>query len=343
LRWEDYPIGTDSSEDIPVIAAKAFEGVDNPTYKWLKSIDNLKDELERQRLIYIGATRAIRRLYISGCMQIKGEKLQVSERENLLIEKFYVASEKMGTPFQHQPYDEIQIETSAGKKIKTDTPQEVRDLEYLPDSWRIALPDDADRKTREQAPEMQSSIDAVPVFDLAQHLQTLIGTAVHRALQEIANDDVKQWHADRVTKHMDNWTSYLHQLGTPQDKLKECAQKVCEHLQRTLKDEKGRWLLEAHSNAATELRLFSTDTQTEQISLLIVDRTFVLNGERWIVDYKSSHIHDGEPETHFLRRQEQQHTAQLAKYAKALENLGKENVRTALYFTALPKLHEYRL
>ena len=150
------------------------------------------------------------------------------------------------------------------------------------------MPREHSDQNAEDTPTSSFSHATPRVFNAHAYLQKQIGITAHKALQDIANAGVEQWSAKQIRAQMDNWRAYLRQQGVPQDALDDCAQEVCMHLERTLNDKEGCWVLKAHPDAANELRILSKHADSKQTSLLIVDRTFVVNNERWIVDYKTS-------------------------------------------------------
>ena len=347
VRWEDYEIVADAHKPQQITAPRRFVLRDNPVYQWLKDVAKQKKHLEQQRLLYIGATRAIRRLYMSGCMA--GEH---SEESGKLVPK--IDDEKQGSShiaqlyaatkqsFACEHYEDILKDLPAPASAQPIKAQQAH-IVSLPGNWSASLPREHSDQNAEDTPTSSFSHATPRVFNAHAYLQKQIGITAHKALQDIANAGVEQWSAKQIRAQMDNWRAYLRQQGVPQDALDDCAQEVCMHLERTLNDKEGCWVLKAHPDAANELRILSKHADSKQTSLLIVDRTFVVNNERWIVDYKTSCRRAEESQESFIQRQEKEHCMQLATYADALARLGDEKIRTALYFTALPKLHEYQL
>ncbi|MDE0330119.1 MAG: hypothetical protein OXI78_13695, partial [Anaerolineaceae bacterium] len=93
--------------------------------------------------------------------------------------------------------------------------------------------------------------------------------------------------------------------------------------------ETGRWTLELHDDAASELPLsLQEDGRTRS---LILDRSFVHAGERWIVDYKTSR-HEGGDLDAFLDEEERRYAPQLERYRLAMQARESRPIRTALYF-----------
>ena len=73
---------------------------------------------------------------------------------------------------------------------------------------------------------------------------------------------------------------------------------------------------------------------------VVVDRTFVDGGVRWIVDYKTS-SHEGAGLDEFLDREQQRYRPQLERYAALIGRLGPEPVRLGLYFPLLSGWREW--
>ena len=72
----------------------------------------------------------------------------------------------------------------------------------------------------------------------------------------------------------------------------------------------------------------------------VIDRTFIHNGSRWIIDYKLSQPAEGEPAEQFIRRQSSAYSAQLSHYAKLYGSMQPNPVRCALYFPQIPMFIE---
>ena len=173
-----------------------------------------------------------------------------------------------------------------------------------------------------------------------------IGTVLHDALEQIALTGVESWRGDeaRLQRAEAVWAAELREAGLLPKALREGLAKLRRGVRSTLEDERGRWLLAAsHDQAESELSLLCFDAQGV-VRQARVDRSFVADGERWIIDYKSSEPREGEAVAAFLRREEQSYRAQLGVYAAALRALDPVHpLRLALYFPLLPRLHELHM
>ena len=69
----------------------------------------------------------------------------------------------------------------------------------------------------------------------------------------------------------------------------------------------------------------------------MLDRTFVSDGVRWIIDYKTS-SHSGGDLEGFIESEKARYRAQLERYREALALAENRPIRTALYFPLLNRL-----
>jgi len=160
----------------------------------------------------------------------------------------------------------------------------------------------------------------------ARHL----GTALHRSLKQIATDGVEQWPAERRETLEQSWKSTLKQLGiiVSSDELLGLKQSV----ETMLKDKRGQWILKKHADADCEQALSYIDSHTNSVKTSVIDRTFVDNNERWIIDYKYAAPMANESEQSFCQRQIDSYKPQLDHYAQLYQKLDNKKVRCALYF-----------
>jgi ATP-dependent exoDNAse (exonuclease V) beta subunit len=74
---------------------------------------------------------------------------------------------------------------------------------------------------------------------------------------------------------------------------------------------------------------------------LVIDRTFRdAEGQRWVVDYKTS-SHEGADVEGFLDREQERYRLQLDRYAALMCMIGDGQVRRGLYFPLLKGWREW--
>jgi ATP-dependent exoDNAse (exonuclease V) beta subunit len=134
----------------------------------------------------------------------------------------------------------------------------------------------------------------------------------------------------------------LAELGVPPERLVAACDRVITAMERTLADERGRWLLGIDGRireAVSELAL--SGVVDGQILEGIIDRTFVdETGLRWVVDFKTS-THEGGGLEAFLDEEVTRYRPQLERYARLMRQFKPdERVRAALYFPVLRQWRE---
>jgi ATP-dependent exoDNAse (exonuclease V) beta subunit len=147
---------------------------------------------------------------------------------------------------------------------------------------------------------------------------------------------VETWTAAKVRALAATFERDLHLLGVEPHELADARDRVLSALTRALDDPRGRWVLATHAEARSELRL--TVRNGQLLEHLRLDRTFVDDGKRWIVDFKTSQHQGGDLEA-FLESEVARYRPQLERYARALGRIDPRPIHLGLYF---PLLAEFR-
>jgi ATP-dependent exoDNAse (exonuclease V) beta subunit len=107
--------------------------------------------------------------------------------------------------------------------------------------------------------------------------------------------------------------------------------KVLQALRGAVGTERGRWLLAKHEEARSEWPL--SGILAGRLVHAVIDRTFIDDGIRWIVDYKTSEPRPGDALDSFLVSERERYRPQLQAYAELCRRLepGRE-IRMGLYF-----------
>src|SRR5690606_21854219 len=105
-----------------------------------------------------------------------------------------------------------------------------------------------------------------------------------------------------------------------------------------LEDPVGRWLLDGHTEAESELAL--TERRAGVIEHVRLDRTFVDGGTRYIIDFKTS-SHEGTAVDAFIDSEVERYRPQLDRYARIVAGLDPRPVVVGLYFPLLKTLRTW--
>jgi ATP-dependent exoDNAse (exonuclease V) beta subunit len=171
--------------------------------------------------------------------------------------------------------------------------------------------------------------DAIP-FDWAREAARHAGTVAHRLFAQIAREGLTAWDAARVAALHRRIRAELQGEGVDDAELEGAVAGVVASVSRMLADPRGRWLLDAgHADARSEWALAGVEGRT--IARIVIDRSFVADGERWIVDFKTG-AHEGGDADAFLDRERERYRGQLERYARFVRALDSRPIRLGLYF-----------
>jgi ATP-dependent exoDNAse (exonuclease V) beta subunit len=282
LRWEE-------SDGLVVGCIRETGANRDPVYDYLGAVEREKANQEAGRLLYVAATRAKRRLHLFGGEAVAGSLL--ARLWHAVGDHFpAVAAEReeetapvRGVPLRRVP--EGFVTPAAGPAL----------------SWPVA----------------ERRVDEVEDYAGAEETPRLVGTVVHRVLQCIAVQGLTAWTEERVADRRPALRAQLAAMGVPRAELEAAVERAVDALCQTLASERGRWLLADHAEAANEWEISGVFGDAIYSSRL--DRTFVAEGVRWIVDYKTG-------EDRMKYRQ------QLEQYAELLARLDSRPIRLGLFF-----------
>jgi ATP-dependent exoDNAse (exonuclease V) beta subunit len=168
-----------------------------------------------------------------------------------------------------------------------------------------------------------------------------IGNIVHRWLRHIAEESLENWNVTRIEALRDTVRHQLAACGMDRNSRETdmAVGRVIAALSHAVSDTRGRWLLGPQQDASNELRM--TTVTKGQPQDLVIDRTFCdADGQRWVVDYKTS-SHEGADLEGFFSREKDRYRAQLDRYAELMRRVDNKPVRRGLYFPLLKGWQEW--
>jgi len=320
LLWDEH--SSADGERTFLLAMDDHSEKGAPTlYNYLARLRKDKSTLEGTRLLYVGATRAVRKLVLSA-------SLKADERTGELRPP---AARSLLSPIWDSFQQSMQVhEPTLALSANNDREQGRRLL-------RVTAPENTAQAPAETPPATGANIPDRP----ANFLERSIGTVVHLALEELSLRD--KLPAAPTAQDCVRWRSALAGLGLWGTALDEAQAAVEQSLQAMLAaDSPGRWVLSReHQQPRSEWALTWVNPDTGRSEDLVIDRTFIdaSDGVRWLIDYKNSEPETGEALQDFLARQEITYREQLLCYRQALRALAEQPIRCALFFTALGRLH----
>jgi ATP-dependent helicase/nuclease subunit A len=291
--------------EAPLLAAMgAVGGEQDRAHQYIAECERRKSAHESARLLYVATTRPRHSLHLLADAVEDRHKQPVVRRPHSsrsMLAKLWPMVEGDFAALVDAPLP------AAGERVP------LRDvLKRLPQGVaRVEVPEAVAWFPAAEPREAGTTLEFSWASETARH----VGTVAHRWLQKIAEERLDQWTPLRVQANHARFAHELAARGVDENECKDAAQRVSDALIRTLEDKRGRWLLGAHEDAASERRLTLFTDQGAQ--RFVIDRTFVADGRRWIVDYKTSD-HQGADLEAFLDEQRERYRPQLDGYARAV-------------------------
>jgi len=174
-----------------------------------------------------------------------------------------------------------------------------------------------------------------PEYDWVGPAARAAGTLVHGELERFAASGLPA--AASLPQRAGAFASRLRELGMDLQQARRMAADIVQRLQAMVDDPRARWLFDTpHPDARSEWAL--SGVVDGQLRNAVIDRSFVADGCRWVVDFKTS-THTGAGLEEFLESELERYRPQLSLYRTLASRTGPEPVKAALYF---PWLGEFR-
>ena len=294
----------------------------DPIYSYLERLEKRKSEHEIARLLYVAATRARQNLHLIGSLKRKDDGSIAEPAAGTFLKLLWpVASDAFA---------------NVGRVPEAEPVPQSRFIRRVPAGWKTPAAPPA-------VPGRRADLEALEapriVFEWAGDRLRHAGTALHGFLQTIAREGLDAWTEDTVRARRSQYRAVLANLGVPPDDLREASDRVETGMLRTLRDPRGRWILDAHAEAECELQL--AGLIGGKFVEAVIDRTFVDEQDvRWIIDYKTGEHTGGDLEA-FLDNEKSRYREQLERYAQLLFQQDDRPIRLALYFPLLGGWREW--
>lgn len=304
--------------------------------RFVTEIEKKRQRLEDGRLLYVAATRAITNLHLLAAIKptAKGE---IKANTSSLMGSLWPAVRDEQVPLiqraaEDSPRAEAEEETEQEPTLNL--PQDYRRLAA---DWQLPAFPDSVQTAKTEDNDAQDYIE----FSWAGEDARLTGDLVHRLLQLVGEQGLDLWKSGGGMSRRTAWcVQQLASVGVQGDKANAIIARASEAIENCLASEQGRWILDDHEDAHCEYAI--TAVLNGRPGNLVLDRTFVENGTRWIIDYKTS-SHTGGDLDGFLENEAARYREQLQRYRNAMALTETRPIRTALYFPLLDRLRKLTL
>jgi ATP-dependent helicase/nuclease subunit A len=294
-------------------------------YDYLKMLEKERADYEHSRVLYVAATRAKHSLHLIGAAKVDSKGKVMAPKNTFLA---------MLWPIVHSQFNAEQAITPAtqipNNRSYTGNPTAFKADNFKPQLIRLKRTIVPSIFTSHQSVHSNNQHQA----DDSSTLDTNVGILTHLYLQLIANSGVENWSKSRLTTLNSPMHRWFKQKGYDEHTIEKAIQRVQDLLVTTITSEDGQWVLKSRPSAASELAIEFNDAQSTSKS--IIDRTFIEDGVRWIIDYKSVALAENTSEAN-LKGIAEQYQEQLNGYA-ALFKSQELPIQKAIFFASIGKL-----
>ena len=366
LKWTEVLDKQGVSHNL--LAVSKQTGKENDSiYQYISYIEKQKAKYEAQRLLYVASTRAKSKLVLFGDICVNRAK---SSDEQTVYKK------PSGTSFLAMLWEGVEqnLNFVVGANISDKTkvtviPQKLNEselaeltaLDTTEKQLKHIFPARKFKRTYlkyiEKAPantkitsnqeryldQSNKSLEVEQYQDLAA---TVIGRVVHRQLEWLTSQFVDSSVSPQDFLLPTNWVeitkSQLLEMGYTLDAahIDTAIELVIRAVRNTLEDKTGQFILSEHVQAESEIELMivgkNGDYQTK-----IIDRTFIFEGQRWIVDYKTSEPNKNEKLEDFLHKEKINYQQQIQGYISLYDGANAIPTIAGLYFPLIKHFERY--
>lgn len=360
LSWFERPTAEGGSDLLLAPITERGGAERDPVYRFVRALESRKEQNELVRLLYVAVTRAERQLHLvarvapnekdPGSLKdpVAGSLLSLlwpalvvpfTEAAGPELAELQRSSERSSDPFDlDHPWIAAASASALQVEVVAATPP-VLEVRRLSQEWLLPpVPPSVQTKVLPGA--VEGELEERPEFEWAGLAAKLVGTVVHRVLQQVGREGMKAWPRSRMEAIEPYLRGALLSQGLPEEALEAAVTRARRALELTLESPRGRWIFAEREQAHNEYAI--SGVLRGRIVRAVVDRTFVdEEGTRWVVDYKTGSHEGGEVEE-FLDSEVERYRPQLERYAGLLSRLDARPVKKGLFFPLLGAWREWQ-
>ncbi len=294
--------------DLMLAPRRAYKEEFSPLYRFVERQISKKSDFEATRLLYVGATRAKKRLYFVAHLDKEQEEYKEPPKGSLL----------------YRLWPHIQIKEEA-REIAQAASLKKECIYRLPMAQKMPTPLDKAFEEQRMAQSLDQNIPQATDFTYRA-----AGIVFHRLMQSQSISKSINTQAIEIA---------LKRQGLYGVHLNTALQLVEQGAQNCFNCEKGQWIIsKAHSDRKAEWQL--SVQSAKGIDNIIIDCAFVDEHDvRWIIDFKLTHHYTFSEND--LKTETEKYRPQLEKYKRVLQKIEMRKIKCALYFPLAKTLYEY--
>lgn len=297
-----------------LLSPKAAKSSDNSLYAYLLEEQKERQLQEQMRILYVAMTRAKETIWMSGVFGFTEDNLPKPPPRNSLI---YSVWEQLGADFTNQVHPEAEVYEA--KKVR-----ELSVIRRLPTrrTSTVTLPKAESLEDTTSDPEFSS-----------RYINRCVGDLLHQDLESLHN---RFDETDLKNELSDSWEARLRHRGLTPAQIESAIARLETAMSNLSSSSTAKWIFQTRELSAAE-QSYVLRSKSGQLRHLIVDRTFVDSGKRWVIDYKTTEPDSTEDPEIFISQQLEVYRAQLETYEQIFSDFP---VTKAIYFPLLDELRE---
>ncbi len=329
LLWEEVTLEDteDAVDNISLVTAPYIPRGHAPltnevtAYDYLKMLEKERAAYEDARVLYVAATRAESSLHLLGVAK-KDVKGQTRAPKNTFLDVLW--------PIIHPSFDDEHVLKAT---ITQSAQPSIQLADFVPQLIRLSKPASPIKlPNNHQSNDFVSNNNNNTEDDST--LVADIGILTHLYLQLIAEEGLENWSAARIEALNAAIQRWFKRGNYESAAITTGVERVIRLLITAIESEQGKWVLASRTTAANELAI---ESATEDVvSKKVIDRTFVEDNTRWIIDYKTIDLDPNATED-ALKAIAVEYLSQLDAYEKLFVHEGLQ-IKKAIFFVSIGKL-----
>lgn len=317
-----------------LVAAQPQKREEDTDYERVSEEIKKKDQHELKRLFYVACTRARNQLYLLGNAKTNKQGTALHKASETTFLGLIWSSE--------QPEFERELRRKVPAQRRLFSPEEEAApktiLRRMPANWRTPQFD----TSVEWQPEFRRTTASARTisYEWVSGTGRHVGTVVHELLNQMAQESGSAGTEERLATLRPVIESELLRLGVARSEMSKALARVMRAINQTLGSKRGRWILDAHSEARSEWPI--AGRIQDKLVTGTIDRVFRDEQNRfWIIDFKTSEHEGGRLEA-FLNDQQDRYRAQLESYGVLMSRVVSGPIWLGLYFPLLDGWREWQ-
>ncbi|MGH1541213.1 MAG: UvrD-helicase domain-containing protein [Arenicella sp.] len=332
LRWAE---AVDEERQQLLLAPLDSSDGDNSHYKYLQRLESLRDEHEQLRLLYVACTRAEKRLYLLADFK-ENKSGEIKPDGKSLLARVWSQLEEQFVYSADNAADNESGDLNKGMDVDLD-----QTLRRLPLNFRVPVRSAIDWQVQNVVQQLSSveseTSQAELDFEWATSVAQAVGIVLHNWLQYHSGSLSDQVIDDAQLKR---WRAEFMAMQVEPERIEAAVKRMRQGIVNMQQDPRAQWLFRVHSEQKNEYALSEID-DNGVVKTYRIDRTFIDNNVRWIIDYKSTVHFDDDVEQFVDEQVTGRHKEQLDQYARVMSKIEQRPIKLGVYFPLLMQWREW--